>query len=565
MRIALGVVCVILSNAFQTSLPWILKLAIDDMQQSVSQAKIVRYVLILLGLAAGDAIFLYYMRWILIVMSRLVEYDMRNDYFGHLQRLHPQFYDVTRTGDLMALATNDLNAVRMMLGPGIMYMINTIIKAVMIFFYMSTLDLRLTLVSLMPFPLMVLTVYYLMKMVHPRFEAIQEQFSAMTSAVQENVSGVRVIKAYAQETPEMERFRRLNLEYIRRSLSLVKVQGFTWPLMTFMFGISIVIVLWIGGAEVISGGISLGTLAAFVSYLTMLVFPVITLGWVLNLYERGMTSLERMNKVLNQTPEILDTLDTVDIPIIHGEIEFRNLTFTYDEKRGQALHNITLKVPQGLTLAVVGRTGSGKSTLVNLIPRMYQTEPGRLLIDGLDIRRIPLDVLRRHIAYVPQETFLFSDTIAENIIFGRRESSEAEYMAAAKIAQIHDEVLGFPQQYQTILGERGINLSGGQKQRVAIARALVRNPQILILDNSLSHVDTHTEEKILAELKKVMRDRTSIIVSDRISTVQHADMIVVLAEGRVVEEGRHETLLALGGIYAGLYQKQLLAEALETD
>ncbi len=545
-----------------TMLPWILKLTIDDLQQGVSQEKISRYVLLLLVVSALHGFFLFLMRSILIGMSRLVEFDLRNDFFRHLERLHPLFYDNHKTGDLMALATNDLNAVRMVLGPGIMYMINTSFSTIMILFYLITLDLKLTLYALLPFPLMSIIIYHLIRIVHPRFEAIQAQFAVITSRVQENLAGVRVIKAYTQEKSVIAHFAQLNKEYIRRSLSLIKIYGLMWPAMTFMFGIGIVIVLWLGGGRVITGEITLGSLAAFLSYLTMLVWPVIALGWVLNLYQRGDASMGRINKIMNQQPTIADNLDTVDVHRIEGEIEFHNLTFAYDQNSDPVLKDISLRITRGMTLAVVGRTGSGKSTLVNLIPRLYETKPGNLSIDGLDIQRIPLEVLRRQIGYVPQETFLFSATITENITTGEKNASDVMCWEAAYVAQIHEEIINFPDKYQTMLGERGINLSGGQKQRIAIARALIRQPDILILDNSLSHVDTQTEERILIELKDIMRSRTSVIVSDRISTIKHADLIIVLDDGRIVEQGQHDTLLEQNGIYAGLYQKQLLTEEL---
>lgn len=557
--------CVIVTNIFTAIGPWILKVAIDDLNNDISVRKITYYALLLLGVAIIAGVFLFAMRLILIGMSRWVEYDLRNDFFAHLQKLHPQFYDVTKTGDLMALATNDLNAVRMVLGPGVMYMINTCFSTIMILSYLVRLDWVLTLWALLPFPIMTVLVYYLVGLIHPRFEAIQAQFATITSRVQENLAGVRVIKAYTREESELSHFDKLNQEYIRRNLSLVLIQGLLWPLMSTLFGVGLVIVLWIGGARVIEGYTTIGTLAAFMSYLAMLFWPVISMGWILNLYQRGDASMSRINKIFRTAPAIMDTLDTLDMAEIRGTIEFKNLTFAYRPDSDPVLRQINITIRQGMTLAIVGRTGSGKSTLVNLICRLYDPPRDQIFIDGRNLQRIPIALLRKNIGYVPQETFLFSDTIAENIRFGVQDIPSEQIVQAAKMARVHEEIMDFPNKYDTLLGERGINLSGGQKQRIAIARALIREPKILILDNSLSHVDTQTEEYILHHLYEVMKERTSIIVSDRISTIKHADQIIVLDHGEIIERGSHHSLVEQGGTYAGLYQKQLLSEELEID
>ncbi|OQY29156.1 MAG: hypothetical protein B6244_04785 [Candidatus Cloacimonetes bacterium 4572_55] len=552
-------ICVVLNAVFLTLIPWTIKLAIDDLQREVSQEKIIRYALLLFGVAACQALFLFLMRWLMIGVSRLIEYDLRNDFFFNLERLSARFYNDRKTGDLMALATNDLNAVRMALGPGIMYMVNTSFSTIMALSYMLILNAKLTLFSMIPFPFMTFIVYRLIKKIHPRFEAIQVQFGEISSYVQESLSGMRVVKAYTQEENRITGFQEINKEYIRRSLSLVKIQGVMWPLMSFIFGIGTLIVLWIGGGMVIDNQISLGTLAAFMGYLTMLFWPVISIGWVLNLYQRGDASMGRINQIMWESPEIADAPVPLSIGDIQGEIEFRQVSFCYQES-APVLDNIDLKIEKGMTLAVVGRVGCGKSSLVNLIPRLYDITEGELLIDGNPIQQIPLQTLREYIGYVPQDTFLFSDTIEANIAFGASHVDIKSCQNAARVARVHDEIIEFPNQYKTLLGERGINLSGGQKQRIAIARALSRHPKILILDNSLSHVDTRTEEEILVGLRGVMKERTAIIVSNRISTVRHADLIIVLDHGRIVERGRHTTLLEKNRIYANLYQKQLLTE-----
>lgn len=561
-RILIGLVFLVLTNAFAMAAPYVLKFAIDSLSEELTSGRLAFFAALLVGIALVEGVFRFLTRKILIGMSRLVEYDLRNDFFAHLQKQSLSFFLRMRTGDLMARATNDLNALRSLIGPGIMYSANTLIMSVVAFSLMIVISPKLTLLAMIPFPIIAILVNRLMARIHDLYESIQAQFSDITTKAQENLSGIRVVKAYVQEESEVEEFKRLNRGLIRRNLSLAKVRGFLWGSMTLLTGLSVLVLIWIGGRQVISGQITLGDFVAFYAYLTMLTWPMIALGWVTNLLQQGTASMGRLNEIFDMEPEIRDDEQTdYSIRRIEGEIEFRNLTFSYNGR--PVLKNINLKIEKGQTVAIVGHTGSGKSTLLNLIPRLLQADEGMVRIDGHEIRRIPLAVLRRHIGYVPQETFLFSDTIYENIAFGVDAPSQQEVEEAAVLAQVRTDIDELPRQFQTVLGERGINLSGGQKQRTAIARALLRRPRMLILDDALSSVDTYTEESILRQLRKVMQDRTSILVSHRVSTVRDADLIAVLEEGEIVERGTHDELLSLGGVYADLYQKQLLEEALE--
>jgi ATP-binding cassette subfamily B protein len=561
-RIALGLLFLLLTNAFATAAPYVLKLAIDSLSEEISTRQLTFFAALLVGIASIEGVFRYLTRRILIGMSRRVEYDLRNDFFAHLQKQSLSFFLKVRTGDLMARATNDLNAVRSLIGPGIMYSANTFMMAVIAFSLMVVISPKLTLLAMIPFPLIALVVNRLMARIHDLYESIQAQFSSVTAKAQENLSGIRVVKAYVQEESEIEAFKELNRGLIRRNLSLAKVRGLMWGSMTLLTGLSVLVLLWVGGRQVISGRITLGDFVAFYAYLTMLSWPMISLGWVTSLLQQGTASMGRLNEIFDTEPEIQDDERTdYSIREIEGEIEFCNLTFSHNGE--PVLKNINLKIEKGQTVAIVGHTGAGKTTLLNMVPRLLQAEEGMVRIDGHEIRRIPLSVLRSHIGYVPQETFLFSDTLYENISFGVEAPSQQEVEEAAVLAQIRGDIEELPHRYDTMLGERGINLSGGQKQRTAIARALLRRPRILILDDALSSVDTYTEEEILRRLRSVMRERTSIIVSHRVSTVRHADLIVVLEDGEIVERGTHDELVALGGIYAELYQKQLLEEALE--
>ncbi len=503
------------------------------------------------------------MRQQIVGASRRIEYDLRNDYFAHLQRLSPSFYRRVKTGDLMARATNDLNAVRMMLGPGILHSSSTVLVATAAMAQMVSIDPVLAAVSLLPLPLMSAVVFGLMKKIRSVFEAVQAQYSRISEKVQENLAGIRVVKSYVSERREIDLFEQHNRAFIAENLRLAKIRGSLVGTIEALAGVGMLLILWLGGRRVISGAITLGDLVAFMSFLTMLAWPMIALGWTMNLIQQGRASLTRIDRIMREKPDIADGPQTDhSIRDIQGTILFRGVSFAY-ERNHPVLHRITLEIPPGKTVAVVGRTGSGKTSLLNLIPRLYDPTTGEVLIDDHDARTIPLQVLRRHIGMVPQDTFLFSDTIRENIAFGVENPAPQKIAWAVKVAHLEEDIASFPDGLDTMLGERGINLSGGQKQRVALARAILREPTILLLDDALSAVDTQTEEHILANLRDVMRGRTTIIVSHRISAVRDADLIVVLRNGEIAEQGTHEALLGLGGLYWELYQMQKLEEALE--
>ncbi len=559
-----GGVCVLTMNYTWARIPLVIGRAIDEMQRlGVSLHRIGLLVLWLLLISGTKAIFQFLIRWVLIGVSREIEFDLRNDLFRHLETLSHSFYQRTRTGDIMARATNDLNAVRMLLGPGFMYTANTIVFTAIALVSMLHISSRLTFYAFLPLPVVSIVIQYFGRRIHERFERIQAMFSEISARAQENFSGVRIIRAYVQEEAEIARFEVANREYIKRSLTLVRLMGMLWPTLETMLGLAIVLVLWLGGREVLHGRISVGDFTAFTTFMAQLTWPIIALGWVINIFQRGTASLRRIDELMRERPEIEDAPAVLAQPLreeIGGDIEFRNLNFSYDGTR--VLHDVNLRIPAGSSLAIVGPTGSGKTTLVSLIPRIYDAAPGSLLIDNKPIREYPLAGLRRNIGFVPQETFLFSETIRENIAFGVHEASDRDVQSAAEAANIASEIEGFPEQYKTLVGERGITLSGGQKQRTAIARALIRNPRILILDDALSSVDTQTEDKILNHLREVMQGRTTIFISHRVSTVRNADRIAVLHGGRIVELGTHEELLSLNGYYNDLYNKQLLEEEL---
>jgi ATP-binding cassette subfamily B multidrug efflux pump len=570
-----GGLCVLFNNGVWILFPQVIGRAVDALSHGVTRQKLLTYSLLILTIALIKGIFQFLTRWVVIGISRDIEFDLRNDLFAHLERLSYSYYQRNRTGDIMARATNDLNAVRMLLGPAIMYSANTMVFTAGALAFMLAISPKLTLYAFLPLPIASIVIQYFGRRIHERFERIQAMFSDISARAQENFSGARVIRAYVQEQAEISAFENANQEYIRRSLGLVRLMGMLWPTLELMLGAAVVIVLWLGGREVLLGKISVGKFVTFNTYMVQLTWPVIALGWVINIFQRGTASLVRINEIISQQPEIVDESALAFVngatgedarlsTNIQGEIEFRNLSFAYNGT--SVLKDINLRIPAGSSLAIVGPTGSGKTTLVNLIPRVYDAEPGNVLIDGRPIREFPLDSLRRHIGFVPQETFLFSDTIRENIAFGiAQEDGEArldDIKAAAEAANIAQDIESFPEGYNTTVGERGITLSGGQKQRTAIARALLRSPRILILDDALSSVDTHTEDKILNHLREIMRGRTTIFISHRVSTVRNADCIAVLHQGRIVELGTHDQLIARNGYYTDLYNKQLLEEEL---
>jgi ATP-binding cassette, subfamily B, multidrug efflux pump len=559
-KLLIGSFCVLLSAAIGLASPVVVRRAINELQVTVTQQKLLFYALLIVGIAAAKGVFLFSQRWIIVGMSRDIENDLRNDYYAHLQRLPIGYFQQTRTGDLMARATNDLNAVRMLIGPAVMYGLNTVVVSIIALPMMIRISGTLTALVFVTLPFVSFATLYFSKQIHDRFERIQEYFSTLTARAQENLSGVRVVRAYAREEHEIDKFRNLNREFVGRNIALIRLTALFMPMLQALIGFGPAIALWYGGRLVIQQKINVGQFVEFNLYLVLLIWPMIALGYVISLYQRGIASMGRINEILNVEPAIKDNGEKSAIKDLKGAIEFRDLTFSYNGR--PVLKDINLKIAPGQTVAIVGHTGSGKTTLLNLIPRLFDAPYGQVLIDDRPITEIPLSLLRRCIGYVPQETFLFSDTVGGNIAFGIEKEGQQEIGRAAEQAGLLQDVSEFPNKFETLVGERGITLSGGQKQRAAIARALIREPKILILDDALSAVDTETEERILNHLRDVMRGRTSIIVSHRISTVKSADLIIVLADGEIVERGTHDHLLEQGGLYAELYEKQLLEEEL---
>ena len=577
-HILMGILFILVSMAFGLLVPYYVGRAIDDLSQNVTWEKIIYYPLLILAINAVSGVFLFWQRRLLINASRHIEYDMRGDFYAALVNQPSEFFQNNRVGDLMARATNDLSAIRQIVGPMILYSFQAIFALAIVLPILLGINVKLTLFLLIPMPLVSLTVKYLGEQIHVRFEKIQEFFSSITARAQENLSGVRVVRAYAQEDAEIEKFQELNREYAARNIALVKFGAAMRPLLFFFIGLGFVIIVAVGVPMAVRGEISAGDFTAFILYLQRMIWYLIALGYVVNLYQRGTASLKRFNEILETEPTIKDAPGAAEQPNIKGEIEFRNLNFAYNGT--PVLKNINLKIEAGQTVALVGKTGSGKSTLINLIPRLLDAPDGTVLVDDVPVKKFPLAQLRKAIGVVPQETFLFSDTLAENIRFGvdsnltskiqsdgngqpAMSSGRISVEKAAEIAGLAGDIEDFPYKYEQLVGERGITLSGGQKQRTAIARAVMRNPRILILDDSLSAVDTYTEEKILNGLRDVRQNRTTIIVSHRISTVRDADLICVLHEGAIIERGTHVELIELGGEYADLYQRQLLEEELE--
>jgi ATP-binding cassette subfamily B protein len=560
----LGILYIFVSTVFAVVAPMIIRYAIDGLQADLSAARLLQYAFYIVLVALLSGIFLYLTRQTIIVVSRRIEYDLRNDFLSHLETLSQTFFSTMTTGDIMARATNDVSAVRMFVGPAVMYSSNTLFSFVIIVAMMINIHPLLTLYALLPLPFLSYAVNRLGTAIHKRYEDIQHHYGTLTSRTQESISGVRVIKAYLREEYETSVFYELSEEYRKRNMRMIRIQSMFMPLISMLVGLCVILILWLGGREVIDGKLTLGELTQFLIYVGMLIWPMAAVGWVVNLIQRASASMQRIDAILTAVPDIADDESTdYSVDTLAGEIHFEHAAFRYGEELPDVLHDIDLHIPAGSTLGIIGTTGSGKSSLVSLIPRVFDATGGGLRIDGRDIRTIPVDTLRKSIAYVTQETFLFSDTLWNNIAYGVDAPQEEDILWAAGVAQVDKDIVDFPKRYQTMLGERGITLSGGQKQRVSLARAVLRRPSILILDDALSAVDTHTEEDILQRLREIMADRTSILISHRISTVKHADHIIVLDDGRIQEAGTHDTLVEAGGLYADLHQKQLLAAELE--
>ncbi len=559
-RLFLGVLFIVIGNLIAIVNPQIVRQAIDYLKGPIESRQLFRFAGLIVLVTLAQGMFRFLMRRTVIVVSRLVEFDLRNELFAKLQTLSQTFFEKMPTGDLIARMTSDLNAIRSVLGPGIMYTINTTTTMVLVFVMMLRISTLLTLIALLPIPLLVLLVSYFSKQINKRYTAVQAQFAEISTKVQENLAGIRIIKSYVKEHSEWQDFNRINREYVNKSLHYVKVHAAFRPMMMLLVGMSVVLTLLIGGRLIINHTITLGQFVAFNLYLGMLVWPSIALGWVLGLFYQGVASIKRLNLIFDAQPDIYDASPNLAIKSLQGHVRFKLKEFRYPTSSTPALTNIFFETPAGKITAILGRTGAGKSTLIKLLARIYEAPPNAIFIDEQPLSKIPLKVLRQHIGYVPQETFLFSDTIANNIAFAKPEASQKEIEWAAKMAKIHEAIVEFPDGYQTMLGERGINLSGGQKQRLALARALLKQPTILLLDDALSAVDNVTEEEILQNLKRIMQGKTCFWVSHRISSIQHADLILVLDRGTIVERGTHHSLLALKGIYADLYEKQQLEE-----
>jgi ATP-binding cassette subfamily B protein len=565
-KLIIGFIVITFSAVFTNLIPFVISRAIDQIISKAEFAALYKYAALTVGFAALSGIFLYFTRQTIIVVSREIENDLRNDFLEHILIQDQQYFHFHPTGDIMALATNDISAVRNFLGPGIMYTGETMINFTLAISLMVSFNLELTLIAVLPIPLISYVVYRIGKSINYKFELVQDQFSKLTTKAQENLSGIKVVKAYVREESESGSFRDLSTDYMMKNLSLAKVQSFSYPMMFLLTGFSVIIVLFLGGNKIINGELTIGQLTAFIIYLGLLTWPIIYMGWIINLTQRAEASMKRLCIVFDNKPEIENAEPVTGgngKMTINGEIEFKNVNFRYGTDLPYVLKNVNLKIKAGETIGVIGHTGSGKSTLVNLIPRLFDIHEGSLNVDGKNVKLIPLSTLRTSIGYVPQETFLFSDSIENNIAYSENKFDKDKVIHAAKISQIYKDVDSFPKRFDTLLGERGINLSGGQKQRASIARAIVSDPRILILDDAFSAVDTYTEEAILNGLKEIMKGRTTILISHRVSTLKNSDRIVVLKDGMIAETGKHENLIQQEGIYADIYFKQLLEEELK--